>query len=196
MTRRTLRTIGALGAATLLALTSACGSDSGDEATAADTVSIDDPWVKAATTDEGMTAAFGTLRNASDEDVTIVSATADATDVVELHEMAEDENGQMIMRRKEGGVTVPAGDTHALEPGGDHIMFLELPEDVAPGQDVTVTLTFSDDSTMSFTAPARSFSGAEEDYDPESGEGSAGGTGHGEMDHGTDDEGDHGDHDH
>ena len=196
MTHRTLRTIGALSAAALLALTSACSADSGDEATAADAVAIDDPWVKAATTEEGMTAAFGTLRNASDEDVTIVSATADVTDVVELHEMATDDDGQMVMRRKEGGVTIPAGETHALEPGGDHIMFLELPEDVAPGQDVTVTLTFSDDSTMSFTAPARSFSGAEENYDPESGEGSAGGMDHGETDHGTDDEGDHGDHDH
>lgn len=176
---RSLRTT-LLIAVSVLGLTTACGAgDDGAATTQASTVSVQDPWAKAA--DSGMTAAFGTLRNASDDDVTIVSATAeDVTDRVELHEMSTDENGQMVMREKDSGITIPAGESHALEPGGDHIMLMELPKAVEPGQEVRVTLTFSDDSTMSFTAPARSFSGAEEDYEGDEGM---------DMDHG-----DHADH--
>ena len=185
-TPSTRRRAGAARAgALLLAPTAACGGDAEAEAgaTQAETVTIQDPWVKAA--ESGMTAAFGTLRNASDEDVTVVSATSDASPTLELHEMTEDEDGQMVMRRKEDGFVVPAGSTHELSPGGDHLMFLELPEAIEPGQEVTVTLTFSDDSSMSFTAPARSFSGAEEDYDPESGTGGMADPGDMEdMDHG------------
>lgn len=184
--------LAALGVAAALGL-SACGSDREEAASEqAAAVTIEDPWVKAV--DEGMTATFGTLTNASDEDLTIEAAASDASPRVELHEMATDESGDMVMQEKEGGIVVPAGGEYELGPGGDHIMFVELPEAIVPGQDVTVTLTFSDDSTMSFTAPARSFAGAQEDYDPDAeGEGSEGGS-HEDHDHG--DEHDHGDHDH
>lgn len=192
------RTLGAIAASALIAATAAaCGTEAEAGATQADTVTVADPWVKAATTEEGMTAAFGTLSNASDEDVTVVSVTTDVTDIAELHEMATDDDGQMVMREKEGGIVVPAGGSHELSPGGDHLMLLDLPAAIEPGQDVRITLTFSDDSTMSFTAPARSFAGANEDYDPEDDDGSGQG-GHEDHDHGDHDhgEGDHADHDH
>lgn len=179
----TLTTVAALGL-------TACGSSQKDTtATQASTVSVQDPWVKAA--DSGMTAAFGTLRNASDKKVTIVSATAEGvSDHVELHEMAADDDGQMVMREKKGGFVLPAGKSHTLEPGGDHIMLMDLPKPIKPGQDVRVTLTFSDKSTMAFTAPARSYSGAEENYGGDKGMdmGDHGGKGM-DMD-------DHGDHHH
>jgi hypothetical protein len=44
-------------------------------------------------------------------------------------------------------------------------MFMDVTDPIEPGEDVTVTLTFEDGSTMDFDAPARSFSGAEEDYE-------------------------------
>ena len=151
----------ALAAASALVL-SACGSssDSGDEATA---VTIDDPWVKAA--DSGMTAAFGTLVNDSDSDVVVVSASSAPTSSMELHEMATNDSGDMIMRPKDGGFVIPAGGTHQLDPGSDHLMFMDVTDPIEPGEDVTVTLTFEDGSTMDFVAPARSFSGAEEEYE-------------------------------
>ncbi len=186
MNRTTLRNTVVVAVA-VLGLTAGCGAADDDATPAASTVSVQDPWVKAA--DSGMTAAFGTLRNASDADVTIVSATAEGvTDRVELHEMGTDENGQMVMREKEGGIVVPAGGTHELSPGGDHIMLMELPKAIEPGQDVRLTVTFSDDSTMSFTAPARSFAGAEEDYEGD------GGTDMGGMDMSDAEHGDHADH--
>lgn len=183
MNTTTTRRLGAAVAAALLLATAACGSAETQKATQASTVSIKDPWVKAQ--GSGMTAAFGTLRNASGQKATIVSATSKATPSMELHEMATDENGKMVMRPKKDGFTIPAEGTHRLDPGGDHLMFMSLPKPIEPGDEVTITLTFADSSKMTFRAPARSFSGAEEDYDPDAGHGSMkhdsmdmGGSGH------------------
>src|SRR5690606_15008209 len=92
-------------------------------------LTVEDPWVKAA--EEGMTAAFGTLVNGGEADVTVVGATSTVSPV-EIHEMAMS-GGQMVMRRKDGGLTVPVGARHALEPGGDHLMLMDLAHPVAPG---------------------------------------------------------------
>ena len=136
----------------------------------ADSVMIEDAWVKTAQPSD-MTAAFGTLENASDQDVTVVSVESSASPMMELHETVENDSGQMVMREVEGGFTIPANDHLHLEPGGNHLMLMELPEAIQAGQEVTFTLTFSDDSTLEFTAVAKDYAGANETYE-------------GDMDHG------------
>ncbi len=144
----------------------ASGSDSSGPSAPASSgtgaLSIADPWIKAA--DSGMTAAFGTLVNASDHDVRIVSASTDVS-AAELHEKVADDSGQALMRPKEGGFLVPAGGEYELSPGGDHVMLMDLTGPVEPGDDVEVTLSADDGSTFAFIAPARSYSGANESYD-------------------------------
>jgi copper(I)-binding protein len=111
-----------------------------------------------------MSAAFGELTNAGSEDVTVVSATTEASSMLELHETVENETGEMVMREIEGGFSVPAGDTLTLVPGGNHIMLMDLVDPLEAGEEVTFTLTFSDDSTYEFTAPVKDYSGANENY--------------------------------
>lgn len=158
------RTLMSVLAAVVVSITlTACGSDDSTPATQASTVTIEDPWVKEA--DSGMTAAFGTLRNTSDTEAVIVSATSEATSSMGLHEMATNDEGAMVMRPKKGGFTIPAGGTHELDPGSDHLMFMDVTTPIKAGDTVTVNLTFADKSTMEFTAPARTFSGANETYE-------------------------------
>ncbi|MFY1670389.1 copper chaperone PCu(A)C [Plantactinospora sp. WMMB334] len=126
---------------------------------------VRDPWVKAA--DKGMTAAFGTLVNSGDSDLTIVSVSTSVSPM-EIHEMAM-KDGKMVMQPKTGGLIVKAGGTHVLEPGGDHLMMMELSKPVRAGDELTFTLTFADGKTAEFTAVAKPFTGAEESYDPDSG---------------------------
>lgn len=143
-------------------------------APAGDTVTIEDGWVKSA--DEGMSAAFGTLVNDGDQDVTVVSAESPASSMLELHETVENEAGEMIMREIEGGFVIPAGGSIALEPGADHLMLMDLTGPLQAGDTVSVTLTFSDDSTYEFEAPVKDYSGANENYED-------GGDEHEGMDH-------------
>ncbi|WP_422769824.1 copper chaperone PCu(A)C [Plantactinospora sp. WMMC1484] len=126
---------------------------------------VRDPWVKAA--DKGMTAAFGTLVNNTAADVTITGVSTSVSPM-EIHEMAM-KDGKMVMQPKTGGLTVKAGGSHVLEPGGDHLMLMELSKPVRAGDELAFTLTFADGKTAEFTAVAKPFTGAEESYDPSSG---------------------------
>lgn len=135
-----------------------------DEGAAA--ITVTDPWIKAV--DSGMTAVFGTLVNGSDADVQFVSAVTSASPRMELHEMAKNDAGEMVMRPKEGGFMVAAGGSHELKPGADHLMIMDISTPVKPGDEVTVTLTADDGSEFTFLAPARTYTGGNETY--ESGE--------------------------
>nr|WP_062343117.1 copper chaperone PCu(A)C [Herbidospora sakaeratensis] len=130
---------------------------------AAPALSITDPWVK--TAKEGMTAAFGTLVNNSAADVTVVSGASPLSPMIELHEVV-DKDGKMVMQPKQGGFVVPAGGSHELAPGGDHIMIMDAKEPVEPGAEVPFTLTLADGGTFAFTAIGKDFAGAKEDYQP------------------------------
>lgn len=155
----------ALGAAGCGPADPASGTPSGTSAPAsasAGVITIRDPWVKAA--DKGMTAAFGTLVNDSDTDVTLTGATTEVS-VLELHEMTM-KDGTMVMRQKQGGIVIRAKGTHVLEPGGDHLMLMDLRRPVRAGDEVTVTLAFADGRTQQFTAVAKPFTGAQESYAP------------------------------
>ncbi|GAA3155124.1 hypothetical protein GCM10010466_52590 [Planomonospora alba] len=126
-------------------------------------LTVTDPWVK--TTDEGMTAAFGTLVNTTGAEVTVVSASSPLSSEVELHEVVES-GGTAVMRAKKGGFVIPAHGTHTLAPGGDHIMLMGVTGKVEPGAQVAFALTLQDGSTVEFTAVGKDFAGAEEHYQP------------------------------
>jgi len=112
-----------------------------------------------------MTAMFGTLHNTTEEEVTVTGASSPAAGRVELHEVVRTESGDMQMQPKPGGFVIAAGGDQTLQPGGDHVMFLDLTESLVNGAETTVTLTTSA-GDVTFTVPVRAFSGAEESYEP------------------------------
>ncbi|SDR82610.1 copper chaperone PCu(A)C [Microbacterium paraoxydans] len=165
-TRTSLPRFGAAIVLSLVALTGCTAPTETETPTstpASDDLRIDDAWVKAA--DEGMSAAFGVLVNEGEEDVTVTSVTSAASPMIELHETVENEAGEMVMREIAGGFVVPAGGSLALEPGGNHIMMMDLSEPLRAGDEVAFTVTLSDDSTFEFAAPVKDYSGANENYD-------------------------------
>lgn len=163
--RTSLPRLGALIAVALVSLTG-CTTPTAATPTstpAGEVLRIDDAWVKAA--DEGMSAAFGTLVNEGEDDVTVTAVTSAASPMIELHETVENDAGETVMREIAGGFVVPAGGRLALEPGGNHIMMMGLAEPLRAGDEVSFTVTLSDDSTFDFTAPVKDYSGANENYD-------------------------------
>jgi len=60
----------------------------------------------------------------------------------------------MRMRRLER-IEIPAGETLSLEPGGLHLMLIGLKEDLQPGGQVDLTLTFDDGAQTQVQAPVR-----------------------------------------
>ncbi|MFT7593518.1 MAG: copper(I)-binding protein [Paracoccaceae bacterium] len=103
---------------------------------------VNDPYARASTAMSSSGAAFMELVNIGAEDDRLIAAHSDVAERVELHTHIEDANGVMHMREVEAGVPVPAGETHALARGGDHVMFLGLNTSLNQGDIISLTLTF------------------------------------------------------
>lgn len=174
----------AAACALALALTvTACATDDTDTTTAATpaaaadtaastTVTFDDGWAKATGTE--MTGVFGTITNPGDTDLHLIGVDSDLGGSAELHETVPGGSG-MMMQEREDGFVIPAGGELVLEPGGNHIMLMELGRPITTGQQITLTLEF-DGAEQDVTVSARDFQGGEEEYV---------GGGHGEMSGGT-----------
>lgn len=150
------------GSSTSSDATSPAASPSATEETASATaggcdVTVSDAWVKAA--ESGMTGEFGILTNNGESDATIVAGTSPAAAVVELHEVTDG-----VMREIDGGFVVPAGGSLTMEPGGYHVMLMQLTGPIAPGDEVTTVLECADGGEVKFVATAKDFAGGNEDY--------------------------------
>jgi len=116
-------------------------------------ISIEDPYARASTMMSKSGAAFMTIVNSGTTDDRLVKAASDVADKVELHTHIADGNGVMRMVEVEDGFPVPAGGTHVLERGGDHVMFLGLTRPLEQGDSVEVTLTFEQAGEMVVEVP-------------------------------------------
>lgn len=162
--------VGCAGAAETPAATSGATAapTSGAAIDVVETITVTDPWVKA--TDEGahMTGVFAELTNVTGADVHVVAVTAGVTERAELHEMI-DQAGTPVMSQMPDGFVIPANGSFTLEPGGNHVMLMELMEPIEPGMIVPVTLEFADGGSVTFDAVARTYAGANEEYDGDDG---------------------------
>ena len=83
-----------------------------------------------------------TITNPDATDDRLLSATTDAAGMAMLHTSVMDANGVMSMPEMPGGVVIPAGGSHALARGGDHLMLMGLTRPLAEGDTLRLTLMF------------------------------------------------------
>jgi copper(I)-binding protein len=116
-------------------------------------VSVSDAYARAIPPGQPNSAVFLTLNNPSGQPRALVAAASPVADAVELHTHIE-EGGMMRMRRVER-IEIPAGATVNLKPGGLHVMLIGLKENLQPGGQVDLTLTFDDGAQTQIQAPVR-----------------------------------------
>ncbi len=117
-------------------------------------VMVNDPWVRAAPPNAPALAAFMTLENHSGSEVALTAVEAPAEmGRVELHRtlMAD---GMMKMVQQEN-IPVGAHSSTKLEPGSWHIMMIGPSKVPAAGEQVHLTLHFSDGSSKVVMAEVR-----------------------------------------
>ncbi|TVR24416.1 MAG: copper chaperone PCu(A)C [Ilumatobacter sp.] len=160
--RFALRSV-ALVAVAALSL-AACGGDDAasepaeTEASVGVEMSIADAWSRQPAAGQSVSAAYGILSNPGDVDVTVVSASSPISTQVELHETLVDDDGMMMMVEREQGFVVPAGGEFVFEPGGPHVMFLDIDAASYPDE-VEVTLEFDGAESLTFMAEVRAIDG-------------------------------------
>ncbi len=123
-------------------------------------VTVKDAWVRATVPQQQATGAFMQLSAAKDSK--LVSASSPLTPVVEVHEMAMQDN---VMRMRQiPAVELPAGKAVDLKPGGYHVMLLDLKQQVKEGDTVPITLVFEGKDgkreSMEIKAPVRALNAA------------------------------------
>jgi len=119
----------------------------------ADGIMIKDAYVRSSGPSAKTGAAFLVIMNDTDQDDTLISATSDIAKRVETHTHIKTDDGVMQMRKVEGGFPVGAHGMHALQRGGDHLMFMGLIRPMNQGDMVTVTLTFEKAGEMTVEIP-------------------------------------------
>ncbi len=102
---------------------------------------VEDAWARPAdTTGAARSAVYFTLRNGSEAPARLTGARADVARVAEVHQSFE-EGGVMRMRPISGGVEVAPGAALAFEPGGYHVMLIDLERPLTPGARFALVLT-------------------------------------------------------
>ena len=105
-------------------------------------ISIEGAYARAAGSAARAGAAFMVIHNDGETDDRLISASSDAAARVELHTHFEQNNGVMRMMEVEDGFPVPAGGSHSLDRGGDHVMFMGLTGSWRQGDLIPLTLVF------------------------------------------------------
>jgi copper(I)-binding protein len=151
-------------AVTLLVPTLAsCGSseEAGSVITITEPVarSIDAMSMRNMETGKFMTGSFMTIANSSDEDVTLTGGSSKSAGIIEIHEVIDGTMTAML-----DGLVIPAKGNVKLRMGGYHVMLMELAEELAPGDEVDVTLEFSNGETVDYTAPVKEIAMDDEVY--------------------------------
>ena len=125
-------------------------------------LTIENAWVRASEYSDhkgGMTGVFATISNGSDHDVILIGGSTDIADMVQTHEVV----GGM-MQETENGITIPAGGSVTLEPGGLHVMLINLKKPILAGDKVNFTFAVDDGSEQEFELTAKVSDGGDEEY--------------------------------
>lgn len=105
-------------------------------------IAVEDAYARSSMRNATTGAAFMTIQNSGDEDDQLIDARSDVAKLIELHTHKESDQGVMQMIHVPEGFTIPAGGSHALARGGDHVMFMGLNGALVHGETVSVTLVF------------------------------------------------------
>lgn len=122
---------------------------------------IENAWVRSSEYSDhvgGMTGIFAKLTNNTDHDITLTGGSTDISDMVQTHEVVDG-----MMRETEGGIVVPAGETITLEPGGLHVMLMNLKKPILAGDKINFTFK-TDHGEQAFELTAKESAGGDEEY--------------------------------
>ncbi|HEX5639153.1 MAG TPA: copper chaperone PCu(A)C [Burkholderiaceae bacterium] len=112
-------------------------------------VTVSSPWARSTVPGQMGTGAFMTI--VSKDGGRLVGAASPVAGVVELHEMAMDNN--VMKMRAIPGLDLPAGREVQLKPGGYHVMLLDLKRSLKAGEKVQIELRLETRDGKRITQP-------------------------------------------
>ena len=114
---------------------------------------ITNVWARPGRVD-GVSAIYMNILNGFSESDTLISLSSPITDMVEVHETYEEEDGMMGMRSA-GTIVAPAKSTLLLEPGGLHVMLMQLNRELTEGDSLELTVEFAKAGEITMIVPVQ-----------------------------------------
>jgi copper(I)-binding protein len=122
----------------IAALSLACAAMGGEYR--AGPLRIQDPWARPAPEGMVMGVAYFTLANDGETEDALIAASTPAAARVEFHQTTLADG--MARMRPLAQISVSPGQTVKVEPGGIHLMLVQLSQSLVAGQQVPLTLEF------------------------------------------------------
>jgi copper(I)-binding protein len=122
-------------------------------------VGVDQAWARATVPGQPVGAVYLVIE--SDADARLIGAASPLASRVEVHEMKMD--GSVMRMQEVKAIDLPKGKSVTLEPGGLHLMLMNLKKPIAPGEVIPVVLTVESGGklqTIEVRAQARAVGGA------------------------------------
>jgi len=141
-----------LAALVLVVSVAACSSGGGGASGGKMTVS--GAWARTSTGMAMAGAAYLTIANGTSQADALLKVSTPAAATPELHETKAGASGMMAMHPVDR-ISIPAGGTVTLEPGGFHIMLIGLTGELKAGTTIVLTLTFEKAGEVTVTAEVR-----------------------------------------
>jgi hypothetical protein len=117
-------------------------------------ITIDDAFARASAGAAKVGGAFMTLRNSGATADALVGVKSPVAARAELHTHIQD--GDIMRMRQVDAIDVPARGSVSLQPGGLHIMLIDLKQPLKQGEAFPLTLTFATAGTMTIEVPVKS----------------------------------------
>lgn len=115
-------------------------------------VKISNVWIREPAMQQ-VASGYLSLANPTTRPVALIGVSSPDAAFVEMHDTST-KDGMMSMRKVER-IAVPTRGAANLQPGGLHLMLINLKRQLRSGDDVTLTLTFDDGTTSTTTAKVR-----------------------------------------
>lgn len=115
---------------------------------------VDGAWSRELPPNAPVGAAFFTVRNHSDKADRLLSAQSSIAEITELH--AHLHEGDVMRMVKVDTIDIPAHSDMTLEPGGYHVMLINLHKPLVAGEQLPLTLHFENAGQVDVTVQIKS----------------------------------------
>lgn len=133
-----------------IANTSVAGNDKG--------LHIHDPWIREAPPNATMLAAYMVLENHADKKMIITKITSPVFNKIEIHTSVMKNN--MATMEQRNRLVIHAGKRFILQPGEYHLMLMKPTKQLKHGDEVTLTFTLENGSTLNSKAKVKKVIGS------------------------------------
>ncbi|OGO51352.1 MAG: hypothetical protein A2148_10650 [Chloroflexi bacterium RBG_16_68_14] len=132
----------------LLAAASCGGDDTGPVAGKVGALEVTDAYARGVMDD---VAVYFTVKNTGDTDDALVEASAEVAGMATLHETVTE--GVNVRMPPVAEIEIPAQEEITLQPGGYHVMLMDLERPLKEGDSIEVRLTFRQAGTATIQVP-------------------------------------------